>query len=97
MTYEKYIQGLCKTDSSIVIMTAENRAAIRNIQEELGQRLIDTGIAEQTMVGMAAGLALCGKKPILHALATFLTTFGKIGLFLKPSAGHTGLKLNFIH
>jgi transketolase len=54
-------------------MTSENRAAMRNIQEELGNRLIDTGITEQTLCGMAAGLALCGKKPIIHALATFLT------------------------
>ncbi len=73
MNYEQYLQQNCKEDPSIVVMTSENRAAMRGIQAELGQRLIDTGIAEQTLCGMAAGLALCGKKPIIHALAAFLT------------------------
>ncbi len=54
-------------------MTAENRALIRNLPAVLGERFIDTGITEQTMVGTAAGLALRGRKPILHALAAFLT------------------------
>lgn len=73
MTYEQYLQKVCREDSRFVVMTSENRAAMRNISDELGARLIDTGITEQTLCGMAAGLALCGKKPIIHALATFLT------------------------
>jgi transketolase len=54
-------------------MTAENRAAIRSLPEALGSRFIDVGIAEQTLVGAAAGLALRGHVPIVHALAAFLT------------------------
>src|SRR5262245_21946080 len=54
-------------------MTAENRAAIRGLPNRLGSRFIDVGIAEQTLVGAAAGLALRGKVPVVHALATFLT------------------------
>jgi transketolase len=57
----------------IVVLTAENRAAIRGLPEKLGARFIDVGIAEQTMVGAAAGLALAGRIPICHSLATFLT------------------------
>mgnify|MGYP001544683781 CR=1 FL=1 len=34
---------------------------------------IDFGIGEQTMLGAAAGLALRGRKPVAHALATFIT------------------------
>jgi transketolase len=54
-------------------MTAENRAAIRNLPPRLGDRFIDVGICEQTMIGAAAGLALRGRVPVCHALATFLT------------------------
>ncbi|MCA9975283.1 MAG: hypothetical protein KC413_06015, partial [Anaerolineales bacterium] len=56
-----------------VVMTAENRAAIRHLPARLNGRFLDTGITEQTMIGMAAGLALRGRVPICHALATFLT------------------------
>ncbi len=50
-------------DERIVVMTAENRAAIRAFPPLLGARFIDVGIAEQTLVGMAAGLALRGRTP----------------------------------
>jgi transketolase len=36
-------------------------------------RLINVGIAEQTMVGLAAGLANCGKIPFVCAASPFLT------------------------
>jgi transketolase len=73
MTYEEQLLTLALADERIVVMTAENRAAIRNLPEKLGNRFIDVGIAEMTMVGAAAGLALRGRKPIIHALATFVT------------------------
>ena len=68
MNYEQKLLELIKNDDRIVIMTAENRAAIRNLPEKIGNRFIDVGIAEQTMVGMAAGLALRGRIPLVHAL-----------------------------
>src|SRR5579864_5729676 len=73
MTYEEKLLELAQIDKRIVVMTAENRAAIRNLPQKLGDRFIDVGIAEMTMVGAACGLALRRRIPILHALATFLT------------------------
>jgi len=71
--YEQTLLELMAADERIVVMTAENRAAIRNLPNLAPERFIDTGITEQTMVGAAAGLALRGRVPVLHALATFLT------------------------
>jgi len=72
MTYEETLKELSQTSDKLIVMTAENRAAIRNLPPHLGKRFIDVGICEQTMIGMAAGLALRGRYPITHALATFL-------------------------
>jgi transketolase len=72
-TYEETLRGLAEADPRVIVMTAENRAAIRGLPPILGNRFIDVGICEQTMVGAAAGLALTGRVPICHALATFLT------------------------
>ena len=73
MTYEQLLTQTALEDERFVVMTAENRALVRNVPAALGARFIDTGITEQTMVGMAAGLALRGRIPIVHALAPFLT------------------------
>jgi len=72
-SYELLLKDLVDSDERFMIVTAENRAAIRNLPNQIGDRFIDTGITEQTMVGMCAGLALRGRIPIAHALATFLT------------------------
>ena len=73
MNYEEFLLELIKEDDRIIVMTAENRAAIRNLPDKAKERFIDVGIAEQTMIGMSAGLALRGRIPVVHALATFLT------------------------
>ncbi len=73
MTYESFLAERALADDALVVMTAENRAAIRGLPPKLGARFIDVGICEQTMIGAAAGLALRGRTPVVHALATFLT------------------------
>lgn len=71
--YENTLLDLMAADERLIVMTAENRAAIRNLPKLVGDRFIDTGITEQTMIGAAAGLALRGRIPVVHSLATFLT------------------------
>jgi transketolase len=73
MTYADIVLELIQNDDRYMIMTSENRAAFRNLPPLIPNNFIDTGITEQTMIGMAAGLALRGRVPIVHALATFLT------------------------
>ncbi len=73
MTYEQILEELVAADDRVVVMTAENRAAIRNLPGKIGPRFVDVGICEMTMIGSAAGLALRGRIPVTHALATFIT------------------------
>lgn len=87
--YEKTLEKLALEDERFIVMTAENRALVRNLPQALGDRFIDTGITEQTMVGMAAGLALRGRIPVIHALATFLTL--RAFEFIRTDVGISGL------
>jgi len=94
MTYEELLTTLAEKDERFVVLTAENRALIRNLPKILGDRFIDTGITEQTMVGVAAGLALRGRIPIVHALTTFLTM--RAFEFIRTDVGiaHLPVKLS---
>lgn len=94
MTYEEQLLALAREDERIVVMTAENRAAIRGLPAQLGERFIDVGICEQTMVGAAAGLALRGRIPVLHALATFLTM--RAFEFIRTDVGIGGLPVKLV-
>ena len=94
MTYEEKLLELASRNENLVILTAENRAAIRNIPEQLGPRFLDVGIAEQTMIGAAAGLALRGRIPIVHALATFLTM--RAFEFIRTDVGIPALPVKLI-
>jgi len=89
MNYEELLIHMALKDERIVVMTAENRALVKNIPAALGNRFIDTGITEQTMVGMAAGLALRGRIPIIHALTPFLTM--RAFEFIRTDIGIAGL------
>ena len=93
-TYESTLGELAAADERMVVLTAENRAAIRNLPSVLGARFVDVGICEQTMVGMAAGLALRGRVPVVHALAPFLTL--RAFEFIRTDVGIAGLPVKLV-
>ena len=93
-SYEDVLWQLAERDDRIVVMTAENRAAIRGLPNKLGSRFIDVGICEQTMIGAAAGLALRGRIPVVHALAAFLTM--RAFEFIRTDVGIAGLPVKLV-
>ncbi|MFA7360866.1 MAG: transketolase C-terminal domain-containing protein [Candidatus Kapaibacterium sp.] len=94
MNYEQLLEKLVADDDRFIIMTSENRAAIRNLPDKIGNRFIDTGITEMTQVGMAAGLALRGRIPITHALASFLTM--RAFEFIRTDVGIPNLPVKLV-
>lgn len=88
-SYEDVLAELAANDERLVVLTAESRSAIRGLPARLGPRFVDVGIAEQAMLGMAAGLALRGRIPVCHALATFLTL--RAYEFIRTDLGIAGL------
>lgn len=71
--YEELLLRLVEEEPKLMVLTAENRGHMRTVPQHLGDRFIDVGIAEQTMIGMAAGMAVRGRIVVTHALASFLT------------------------
>ena len=94
MTYSEIVLDLINSDDRYMIMTSENRAAFRNLPPLIKDNFVDTGITEQTMIGMAAGLALRGRVPIVHALATFLTM--RAFEFIRTDIGIANLPVKIV-
>jgi len=93
-TYESTLLEVAGKNPRLMVLTAENRAAVRGLPARLGPRFLDTGITEQTMIGMAAGLALRGRIPVVHALATFLTM--RAFEFIRTDVGIPGLPVKLV-
>lgn len=93
-TYEQILKERLEKDDRLVVLTAENRAVIRGLPAIAQGRFIDTGITEQTMIGVAAGLATQGRIPVCHALATFLTL--RAFEFIRTDVGISGLPVKLV-
>jgi transketolase len=66
---------LAKADPHIVAVTSDSRGSgkLGPFGSALPRQLVEVGIAEQNLVGIAAGLAACGKKSFGVSPACFLT------------------------
>ena len=76
LAYGDELQKMARQRPEIVVLDADllTDCGIEAFREELPDRFIECGIAEQHMVSAAGGLALHGMLPVVHSFACFLTT-----------------------
>ena len=62
-----------KKDDRICAIVADISPAgsMINFRQEFPERFVNTGVAEQAMIGIAAGMALRGMRPFCYTIATF--------------------------
>ncbi len=77
-TRESFGEALCelaKTNEDIVVLDADLAAATKTsiFEKSFPERFRNCGIAEGNMIGVAAGLAACGKTPVAASFAMFAT------------------------
>ena len=62
-----------RTNSNIVLLMAEvGFSVVEGFEAEFPGRFYNTGIAEQNLVSVAAGMALRGLRPVAYSMACFL-------------------------
>lgn len=72
--FAQTIVELASTREDLIFLTGDlGYMALEEVRNALGERFINTGVAEQNMVSMAAGLAAKGFSPIVYSIAPFAT------------------------
>jgi transketolase len=73
--YSETILELAQSDPKVIALEADLMSAIttNKIQRLIPNQLINCGIMEANMIGVAAGLALNGHIPFIHTFAQFAT------------------------
>lgn len=69
------LMELAESDRDIVVLTSDSRgsASLSAFAKRYPEQHVETGIAEQNLVGISAGLASMGKKPVAASPACFLS------------------------
>jgi transketolase len=100
--YGKALEALGQSNEKIVVLDADLAKSTKTIDfaKAIPERFFDIGIAEQNMIGIAAGLAASGKIPFASSFAMFATgrAFEQIRnsvaypkLNVKIAATHAGI------
>lgn len=71
--FSKSILAAAKADPKVLLLTGDHGYALFDeFRKHAPDQFINAGIAEQNMVGVAAGLAKAGYKPIVYGLSAFV-------------------------
>lgn len=100
--YGKALVELGRSHDDVVVLDADLSKSTKtaDFKAVFPERFFNAGIAEQNMMGMAAGLATCGKKVFASSFAIFATgrAFEQVrnsiaysGLDVKVCATHSGI------
>lgn len=73
-TFINKIHKAALKNKNIIFLTGDlGYSVIENFKAQLPEQVINVGIAEQNMIGLAAGLALAGKKVFVYSIIPFVT------------------------
>ena len=72
------LEALAETDERVVVVCNDSIGSSKlfGFQQRFPQRLVNVGIAEQAMIGIAAGLANGGRRPFVSGASCFVTARG---------------------
>jgi transketolase len=87
--------ALAEEGADFLVLTADlmHATGMARFGERFPERVINVGIAEQNLAGVAAGLALCGKLPFVSCYAAFTSLRGVEQI--KVDAAYNGAKVIF--
>lgn len=84
-----------KEDPQLAVLCSDSRgsASLAPFAKEFPQQFVEMGIAEQSLVSTAAGMARCGMHPFAASPASFLSTRSMEQVKVDVAYSHTNVKL----
>ncbi|MES2703046.1 MAG: transketolase C-terminal domain-containing protein [Bacteroidota bacterium] len=71
--FSTYLEQVVEQNDDIIFITGDlGYNALENLVAKMGDRFINAGVAEQNMIGMAAGMASQGFRVICYSIAPFV-------------------------
>lgn len=68
------LTAIAKKDSSVMLLTGDlGFTVLEKFRDELPNQYLNAGVAEQNMIGVAAGLAMSGKRVFVYSIVPFVT------------------------
>ena len=94
--YGEMLVELADKSPELVVLDADLAGATmtKGFAQACPDRFFDMGIAEANMIGVAAGLAACGKKPFANSFAMF--TAGRAYEQVRNSVAYPGLNVKCV-
>ena len=94
--YGEMLVELAEKYPELIVLDADLSSATmtKGFAKAYPERFLDMGIAEANMIGVAAGLATCGKKPFANSFAMF--TAGRAYEQVRNSVAYPGLNVKCI-
>lgn len=95
-SFGEAVTALAETNPDIVVLDADLAEATKTgiFKKRYPDRFIDCGIAESNMIGIAAGLATCGKIPFAASFAMF--SAGRAFEQVRNSVGYPHLNVKIV-
>ncbi|PKA98577.1 transketolase [Flavobacteriaceae bacterium MAR_2009_75] len=75
VVFAETLEKLAASNKNVMVVTSDSRGSGKLVPfgEKYPNQIVEVGIAEQNLVGVAAGLASAGKKPFAVSPACFIT------------------------
>ena len=93
--FKNTLDEVMTSDNNVVYLDADLMSCLgtQPLSSKHPQRIINCGIAEANMMGVAAGLSLAGKKPYVHSFGPFASRRSMDQIFMSLAYAKLGARI----
>ena len=93
--FSKAISDLAHADKEVIYLDADlmNSSGTYALWSDIPEQVIESGIQESNMIGVAAGLSVVGRKPYCHSFAPFVSRRSYDQIFISVAYAGNSVRI----